>query len=78
MPFLEELEAMKVEFDAESTKASDLWKTLEEDEQNLERMRDELERMEREKSQLNQDKAVCKEKLEKGKRLLGNKFKLSK
>jgi dynein heavy chain len=69
-PLLERLETMKETYAHESARSAEQWKGLEADEQNLERLKEEQEKMEREKNQLNQDKATCKDKLEKGKKLL--------
>ena len=50
---------------------SELQSALEADEQKLEMLQDEIEKIEQEKSQLSQDKETCKQKLDRGIKLLG-------
>jgi hypothetical protein len=45
---------------------------LEADEQKLEILQDEIEKIEQEKTQLSQDKETCRQKLDRGIKLIGN------
>lgn len=49
----------------------ELQSALEADEQELEMLQDEIEKIEQEKTQLSQDKETCRQKLERGNKLLG-------
>ena len=43
---------------------------MENDEQSLEQLKDDLEKMEHERNQINQDKIACRDKLDKGRKLI--------
>lgn len=66
----EELTNVTEEYSKENEIATEKWKNLEIDEQNLEQMKEDLDKMEHERSQINQDKIACKDKLEKGRKLI--------
>ena len=69
-PQHETLTQLRNEHEAESALSSEKWKQLEEDEQKLEEFKESLEKIEHEKGQINQDKVACRDKLEKGRKLL--------
>ena len=62
--------AFKETYTTESQAAAEKWKTLENDEQSLEQLKDDLEKMEHERNQINQDKIACRDKLDKGRKLI--------
>ena len=66
----QELTELKECYGKESEAAAEKWKTLENDEQSLEQLKDDLEKMEHERGQINQDKIACRDKLDKGKKLI--------
>ena len=48
------------------------WQDLENDEQQIDQLREEVERMEQDKARLSQEQDQCRDKLERGRKLLGN------
>ena len=62
--------SFKETYTKESQTAAEKWKTLENDEQSLEQLKDDLEKMEHERNQINQDKIACRDKLDKGRKLI--------
>ena len=70
-PLLESLSQKQEHLKSKEIRLNELQGALEADEQKLEMLQDEIEKIEQEKSQLSQDKETCKQKLDRGIKLLG-------
>ena len=70
-PLLESLTQKQENLTVKEHSLHELQSALEADEQELEMLQDEIEKIEQEKTQLSQDKETCRQKLERGNKLLG-------
>ncbi len=65
-----ELSEVKKVFTLDNAQIEEKTKALDKDEQTLEQLKEDLDKMEHERSQVNQDKIACRDKLEKGRKLM--------
>ena len=71
-PLLISLSEKQDHLNSKETALQGLLSDLEADEQKLEILQDEIEKIEQEKTQLSQDKETCRQKLDRGIKLIGN------
>lgn len=66
----DQLKEFTENYESENKIAMEKLQALDKDEQALEQLKEDLEKMEHERSQINHDKIACKDKLEKGRKLM--------